>query len=368
MMCDWLDTMQQEKPASKDGPSASRYSGSFSNAVLIGGGLVGVIICYLIAAPFVPALIWSLTLAVLFVPFELRVRRIVTSKNIAAGISSIIVALIVVIPVLLIAGALSREAIKGAASIATMIDANSWSSIVAENPVLFSLVERFNGWIDFPQIIQEATISVKKWSGDLVKGSVASLLTMLVTFYFLFYFLRDSKKLLLLMQEFLPFNADEFAHLKTRVADTIFASVYGTLVVSALQGILGGLMFWWLGLPSPLFWGVLMGAVGIVPFLGAFIIWVPAAIFLVVNGNIGSALILTFWGTIVVGLVDNVIYPILVGNRLKLHSVPAFVAILGGLLLFGPSGIVLGPVIIVIVPALFNILRDRMLGTEINAK
>jgi predicted PurR-regulated permease PerM len=103
-----------------------------------------------------------------------------------------------------------------------------------------------------------------------------------------------------------------------------------------------------------------MGALAIVPFLGAFVIWVPVAIFLVLNGEINSAVILTIWGTIIIGLVDNIIYPMLVGNRLRLHSVPSFVAILGGLLLFGTSGIVLGPIIFVTAPILFRILRDRM--------
>jgi len=118
-------------------------------------------------------------------------------------------------------------------------------------------------------------------------------------------------------------------------------------------------MFWWLDLPAPLFWGVLMGLLAIVPFLGTFVIWAPAAIFLAVNGDVQSAIILTLWGTLVVGLVDNVLYPALVGQRLMLHTVPSFIAVVGGLLLFGTSGIVLGPIIVVGAQTLLEIWRSR---------
>ena len=118
-------------------------------------------------------------------------------------------------------------------------------------------------------------------------------------------------------------------------------------------------MFWWLDLPAPLFWGVLMGLLAIVRFLGAFVIWAPAAIFLALNGDVQSAIILTLWGTLVVGLLDNVLYPALVGQRLMLHTVPSFIAVVGGLLLFGTSGIVLGPIIVVGAQTLLEIWRSR---------
>ena len=118
----------------------------------------------------------------------------------------------------------------------------------------------------------------------------------------------------------------------SHVADTINATIYGTLAVAAVQGTLGGLMFWWLGLPAPVLWGLVMGVMAVVPVLGAFIVWIPAAIFLALEGSWGKALILGVWGGVIVGGIDNVMYPILVGNRLKLHTIPAFIAIVGGLI------------------------------------
>lgn len=137
------------------------------------------------------------------------------------------------------------------------------------------------------------------------------------------------------------------------------ATIDGTLAVAAVQGTLGGLMFWQLGLPSPLLWGIVIGALAVVPVLGAFVVWIPAAIFLALEGGWGKALVLIGWGGVVVGGIDNLLYPILVGNRLKMHTVLAFISVVGGLIVFGPSGLILGPVAVTITMWLLEIWRSR---------
>ncbi len=107
-------------------------------------------------------------------------------------------------------------------------------------------------------------------------------------------------------------------------------------------------MFWWLDIPAPLFWGVVMGLLAVVPFLGAFVIWAPVAAYLALAGQWGSALLLTLWGTAVIGLIDNVLYPVLVGSRLMLHTVPSFIAVVGGVILFGTPGLILGPLVVTV--------------------
>jgi predicted PurR-regulated permease PerM len=146
----------------------------------------------------------------------------------------------------------------------------------------------------------------------------------------------------------------------TQIADTVHATIYGTVVVAGVQGTLGGLMFWWLGLPTPLLWGLVMALLAVVPVLGAFIVWIPAAIFLALDGSWGKALILVSWGALVVGTIDNLLYPMLVGNRLKLHTVPAFISLVGGLALFGPAGIVLGPMAVTTTLMLLDVWRTRI--------
>jgi predicted PurR-regulated permease PerM len=102
-----------------------------------------------------------------------------------------------------------------------------------------------------------------------------------------------------------------------------------------------------------------MGVLAVVPVLGAFVVWIPATLFLALDGSWGKALILALWGGVVVGGIDNVIYPILVGNRLKLHTIPAFMAIIGGLIVFGPSGLILGPVTLTVTVLLLEIWQHR---------
>ena len=113
------------------------------------------------------------------------------------------------------------------------------------------------------------------------------------------------------------------------------------------------------GLPAPLLWGLVRGLLAVVPVLGAFVVWIPAALFLALEGSWGKALILTGWGGVVVAGIDNVLYPILVGNRLKLHTILAFIAVVGGLVLFGPAGLILGSVALTITIVLLEIWTDR---------
>ncbi len=202
-------------------------------------------------------------------------------------------------------------------------------------------------WIDqlnLPGAIGNVASWLATSSASLLRGWVLELLTVLLTFYLLFYFLRDRSAALDWLRGISPLTEAEMNRLFRRIVETVQATLYGTIAVAIVQGTLGGLMFWLLGLSTPLLWGTAMGLLAIIPVLGAFVIWIPAAIYLALDGNWGKALILTVWGAVVVGGIDNLLYPILVGNRLRLHTVPAFVAIVGGVILFGAAGLLLGPV------------------------
>jgi predicted PurR-regulated permease PerM len=201
-------------------------------------------------------------------------------------------------------------------------------------------------------------------SASFVSGSVLGMITMLLTFYLLFYFLRDREAALAWLREISPLSDAEMDQLQRRVVDTVEATLYGTVVVAAVQGTLGGLMFWWLGLPMPVLWGLVMGILAVVPMLGAFVIWLPAALFLAINSELGKAVILTVWGTVVVGGIDNLLYPILVKDRMRLHTVPAFIAIVGGLILFGASGLLLGPLVLTVTMFFLEIWRVPVSGSD----
>jgi predicted PurR-regulated permease PerM len=152
----------------------------------------------------------------------------------------------------------------------------------------------------------------------------------------------------------------ETDHLIERASDTIFAVILGSVVAALAQGFLGGSMFWLLSLPNPLFWGVVMALFAIVPLLGAFVVWVPAAAYLALTGEWGKAAVLVAWGVVVIGGIDNLLHPILAGGRLRLHTVPTFFAIVGGIMLFGTSGLIIGPLVVTLTLALLEIWRHRI--------
>ena len=199
------------------------------------------------------------------------------------------------------------------------------------------------GAFDLPSMMASIATWLSNIGAILVKGSLLQAVEVLITFYLLFYCLRDRLAAKAMIKAWVPLTPPETEQLFRRVGETVHATVYGTLAVAAVQGTLGGLMFWALGLPTPLLWGLVMGLLSIVPVLGAFIVWIPAAILLLLDGSWIRALILAAWGGIVVGGIDNVLRPMFVGNRLRLHTIPAFISIVGGLVLFGAPGFILGP-------------------------
>ena len=196
--------------------------------------------------------------------------------------------------------------------------------------------------------------------GGIVAGSVAAATAWLIMIFVLFFFLRDRTRVLATVTRFLPLTGAEAGELFKVTADTVHATVYGTLGVALLQGTLGGLMFWWLGLPAPLLWGAVMAVLSVLPVLGAALVWVPAAAYLALSGEWTDAIILSAFGIVVIGLVDNLVYPLIVKGRIRLHAVPVFIAILGGLIVFGASGIVLGPLLLALTDELVTLWRRHL--------
>ena len=332
---------------------------TISNIALTSGLVLGAVLCYLLAIPFLAAIVWSVTLAVLFTPLDARIQKKIGSPGLSAAATVAIMTIIVIVPAILVTGTLLSEAGRSATLIGPMIDAHGWTRAIDAHPRLAPVLQWINERLDIPDLVKSSASWLAGWSGSLVRASFSGVVSLFLTFYFLFYLLRDRTEAVAVMKKNLPLSEDEFATIAGRVVDTIFATVLGTAAVAALQGGLGGAMFWWLGLPAPVFWGVMMGLLAIIPFLGAFVIWAPAAALLALSGDYRSAIILAVWGTLVVGLVDNLVYPMLVGNRLRMHTVLSFIAVVGGLMLLGAQGVVLGPLIVAVTLTLIEIWRQR---------
>ena len=320
----------------------SPHSSRFGRLALAVASVAGILLCALIAWPFLGAITWALTLAILFAPLHGAVEKHVRHPNIAALLSTAIVIVVVVVPAAFVVERLITEATSGIQSLQARVEGGELQALLDRYPALAP----FGDWIDRQFDLPSMMSAIATWLSNLgavfVKGSFLQVVEVFITFYLLFYFLRDRLAAKTVIKTWLPLTPPEIEQVFRRVAETVHATVYGTLAVAAVQGTLGGLMFWVLGLPTPLLWGLVMGLLSIVPVLGAFIVWIPAAILLLLDGSWIRALILAAWGGIVVGSIDNVLRPMFVGNRLRLHTIPAFISIIGGLLLFGAPGFILG--------------------------
>jgi len=316
-------------------------------------------VCYRLAAPFFSSITWALVLAILFAPVHRRIEARLKSPTGGATVSLLIVALIVVAPASLVMGRLVGEAAKGAILVQEQVEAGAWRHLAEAHPWLASLNHWIEQQIDLPALFRMIASWLTNATTALVKSSAQQLLTVLLTFYLLFFFLRDRGAGFAALESLSPFAAQETARLLRRIVDTVYATIFGMVAVAVVQGALAGLMFWWLDLPTPLLWGLIMALLAIVPVLGTFVVWVPAAIYLALQGDWARAAILAAWGGLIVANIDNVLRPALMGDRLKLHTAPMFISILGGLALFGPSGVVLGPVAITTTLALLETWRNR---------
>lgn len=303
-----------------------------------------VYLCYRLAEPFFPALAGTLALAVLFAPLHRWIESKLGRPNLSAAISILVIAIAVVVPATFVADRLVGEATRVAETMKATVESGEWRRAFEARPRIAPVGRWIDQYLNLPGMLQTVASWLTDIASTFVRGSILQLIGVVLTFYMLFYFLRDRGAALESIRSHSPLAAADMNRLFGEILDTVRATVYGTFAVAAVQGVLGGLMFWWLGLPGPLLWGIVMGLLAVVPVLGAFVIWIPAAIFLALEGSEGKALLLAIWGTVVVGGIDNLLYPMLVGSRLKMHSVVALISIVGGLIVLGPSGLILGPV------------------------
>jgi predicted PurR-regulated permease PerM len=332
---------------------------SFRPFVSAGGALLMAYLCWRIFVPFLPALCWALALALIAEPIYAWLVRRALPGSLAALMIIILVAVVVIGPGIVLASALAREAsdvmnrVASDAGIKNVRDAIENSSLAG--PAFQWLDSRY----DLPKEAMQMARSVAGWASatvsSILTGSIWLLTQITVTMFVLFYFLRDGQAIRRKARFVVPLPAAETDLLFERIAQTIRVSLGGKIVVAGIQGTLGGLMFSWLGLPAPVFWGSMMAVLSIFPVIGAFVVWLPAAITFALQGEWRHALVLIGWGMLIIHPVDNILGPMLIGSTLRMHTLLMFFSIIGGLAAFGASGVVLGPVTVAVAAGLVEL-------------
>lgn len=337
-----------------------------SLALLVATG-IAVYLCWLMVQPFFQVIVWAAVLAIVSYPVYQRFIRWGRGPSVAAVLTTLLVVLTVVVPLTLLGLALVHEVTGAVPQIQEGI-----SRLLDPNSPLRQWADRHfdvQSFLD-PEFVSGRLKALSAAIAKEIVGIVGDIFGTVVQGFFvlftLYYLLRDADRIIASMRGFVPLESEQTDRILRQTHEIISASLRGTLSIAALQGGLGGLAFWVLGLASPLLWGVVMFFLSMIPMAGSFIVWGPAAIYLLATGHWVNALLLTVWGALVIGTIDNFLRPRLVGQRTQLHELVVLFSVLGGLKVFGILGLVVGPVVIAITLALIDVLRQAKITAEPN--
>jgi predicted PurR-regulated permease PerM len=314
----------------------------FYGCVLLLGYLL-----YLLFAPFLRPLAWA---AIFGAFFHARHKRLEArfGKSAAASISTAAVALIIVVPCVLIVMAFVQEATQTLGSI----------DLAAGGSRGMGGVERAWGWLqrqrfgrDIPNLDTVLKMGAARIGGFVTEGAglvarsiVYVVVNVIIMLFALFFFFRDGDAIMGRLRRVLPFDPSFREGRIRETAELIKASISSGVIVALVQGAVGGLTFALLGLGAPVFWGVIMAFFSLLP-LGAWIVWMPVAVWLLITGEIGRGMALFIIGAGGISMIDNFLRPMLLAGRTQMNGLLVFISLLGGIAAFGLIGLVLGPVI-----------------------
>ncbi|MBA2483610.1 MAG: AI-2E family transporter [Nitrosomonas sp.] len=332
---------------------------------LIALTLVTCLFLYLLK-PFFAPILWACIIAILFHPVQLALeRKFGENPNLTASMSLTTCVFLVVIPVLLLLASFLQQGIALYQRIDTgeIQPAQYIDQIRQAFPVALRFLERIG--VDIASLRENATVAALAAGSFLTQNAVTVgmgtfdfLLKLVLMLYIAFFLLRDGRQLVDKLIYSIPMGNARERLLFKKIAEVARATVKGNLLVAMAQGTLGGIIFWILGIPAPLLWGVMMAVLSLIPAVGAGLVWLPVAIYLYAAGQWIAATVLIGYGVLVIGLADNILRPILVGRDTKLPDWMVLLSTLGGLSIFGINGFVIGPLIAVLFIAFWQIFGN----------
>lgn len=335
--------------------------------------LIAAVIFYLfyqLIVPFFAPMAWAAVFAILFFPLYERVLTLVKSKGLASFLVCLLIIILIIGPITYLFVALVSEAANAVTKVNAMIKSGELEQLLAfDFPWFESVKEKLSQYYDLSKINLDEII---KQSIEGVSGVILNQTSWLVTnatrlvFYFvlmiftMYYFFKDGELIVHKTKRLMPLTANQINVTFRQLHDVIQATMYGGVVVALIQGLIGGILFAIMGIPSPIFWGAIMGFLSIIPFVGAFIIYIPAGLILIIGGSYIKGIIMIVIGSVVISQIDNILRPFLISGRTSIHPLLLFFTILGGIYLFGLLGIVLGPLIAAVFVTLLKIFEFKL--------
>jgi predicted PurR-regulated permease PerM len=329
---------------------------------LLGVTALTLYLSWKVLEPFVDVLILGIALTVIFQPLHKRFIRWTGGHRLAAALSTVVTLIVILVPVTFVSITVAHELPRVSQTIQDGAAAleEKWKASAGSGSWLADLRERWNLDAAFsPEEIKQYITNARNFLFPKVMALAGGVLQVLLGFvlllFVLFFLFRDGQKLGKRLIDFLPMPREQANVLVRRTEEVLSACVYGVIMVAAVQGTLGGITFWLLGLPSPVTWGVVMTLLCTLPIVGAWLVWLPAAAGLAMTGDYTKAIILAIVGQFIISSIDGFLRPILVGQKAKLHELVIFFSVLGGLQYFGLLGILLGPVVMSLAYGLMSV-------------
>jgi predicted PurR-regulated permease PerM len=308
-----------------------------------------------ILQPFYGAVLWAIVGAVIFAPLNRALLRSLRGRpNLAAAATVLIILTLVILPLAMVAASLVQEA----SSLHAKVQSGEYDFAGFIQRVFDALPGWATGLLDRFNLtnltaVREALASNLMKGGQALAPQALSIgmntfdfmVGLAIMLYLLFFLLRDGKALAERIKQTIPLREDQKTALFSRFADVVRATVKGGILVAIVQGALGGLAFWFLGIHAALLWAVVMAFLSLLPAIGAALVWLPVAIYLLTSGAVWQGIGLIAYGVLVIGMVDNILRPALVGKGTKLPDYIVLISTLGGIEVFGLNGFVIGPLI-----------------------
>jgi predicted PurR-regulated permease PerM len=292
-------------------------------------------------------------------------------RSVAAGLVTVLVALIILVPVAIYATILTAQAIDVYEQTRPYFHpqafADLWSRELPQRFPRFRALQEYLGATSVDDALARVTpvlsnlaTGVNRFVQSTLAGVTTAILYLILFLLAMFFLLRDGKRFAAEIVRLLPFSGPEQDEMLESVGRTVKAVLYSMVVVPVAQGLIAVFGFWIFGLPSPFFWGTVLMLSATIPGIGAPLVWVPAAIYLLLAGSLWKGIALIVYGTLVISLVDNLIKPLLLYGTARIHTFLAFLSLVGGLLTFGPAGFLLGPVVFSILQSMVRIRQSQV--------
>ncbi|MEO8664239.1 MAG: AI-2E family transporter [Ignavibacteria bacterium] len=327
-------------------------------------------LCWLMLKPFISVILWSAILVILFHPLYKKILDKTKNVTLSSMLTISISMLIFIIPVILISTAavsdLAAISTTGIEEIQKLINDPQTSS-------LSNVYNYINGFINLKELIKPEDIKeiasrlstiIFSASWYVIEGLFGAIVGILFAMFTMFYLFRDGEKIVSDIPDILPFDNSQAKELIKETSALINATIRGSLLIAVLQGVLAGLIFWLLGIPSSVLLGLLAMIFSLIPIGGTAFVTVPVIVGLVFAGKYGEAVILAVFSALIIGMIDNFLLPKLIKQRVKMNELFVFFSVLGGLQLFGLLGLFMGPIILAIAFGLLKVFKGEKIDKD----